>query len=268
MSHKNSNGGYVHGGVIRDRSGNLFGTTGNGAKNNCGTVFELPRTSTGYGYKELWKFRGGSTDGGESSAALVRDSNGSLYGTTIFGGPQNRGMVFKLTPPAPGSSLWTESIIWSFSETDGAYPHAPMVFDAHGNLYGTATNGGTNNDGTAWELSPPAPGQTNWSLNVLFDFGSTVASGTDGFSPGFGALVFDAKGNLYGTCGQGETSQVVGTVFMLSPPTNGSTGWTETTLWSFMKAGGNGPSTGVVFTNDGALVGATAPLRSKHNGSI
>ncbi len=88
-----------YGGVIRDASGNLYGTAFQGAgtgcnEAGCGTVYEL--TPAGK-FTVLHTFSGGA-DGGNPAAGLVMDKEGNLYGTTSTGGAHGHGTVFKLTP--------------------------------------------------------------------------------------------------------------------------------------------------------------------------
>ena len=113
--------------------------------------------------KVLYNF-GNGTDGVAPQAGLVMDAAGNLYGTTYNGGTYNYGTVFELTPAAGGG--WTEMVLHNFNNdgVDGAYPHAGLIFDAAGNLYGTTHSGGTHNAscsndcGTVFELTPSAGG--------------------------------------------------------------------------------------------------------------
>jgi uncharacterized repeat protein (TIGR03803 family) len=81
-------------GVIRDSSGNLYGTTGGGGTAGYGVVWEL---GTSGQETVLYSFTGGS-DGGDPFAGVIRDSAGNLYGTTRDGGAKGAGVVFKLVP--------------------------------------------------------------------------------------------------------------------------------------------------------------------------
>lgn len=186
----------------------------------------------------LWSF-GNSSDGANSTdmvidpaAGLIADAEGNFYGTTIEGGAHGLGTVFKLSPPVKAGGVWTESVLLSFSGegTDGANPYADLIFDSAGNLYGTTSIGGTDNYGTVFELSPSASPQGNWTETVLWNFHST-----DGANP-FTKLVMDASGNLYGTVSSGLVGR--GGIFELSPPTSGSSTWSETTIWSFDRPPG------------------------------
>ena len=92
-----------------------------------------------------------------------------------------------------------EKVLYSFCPVslchDGESPDGTMVFDPQGNLYGTATAGGLNGEGTLFELSPAGGG--SWTQSVLLNF-----SPSGGIIPEAG-LNIDAHGNLYGTTLQG-----------------------------------------------------------------
>ncbi len=139
--------------IIMDSSGNLYGTTAQGGGGGGGTVFELTPTSGGWTFSTLY---GGFSPGccGGPSDKLVMDAAGSLYGTTTSDGAYGYGNVFKLAPSEGG---WTYTSLHDFtgqSGSDGAYPQGGLVFDANGNLYGTASEGGTYNAGTVFEITP------------------------------------------------------------------------------------------------------------------
>ena len=128
-------------GVIRDKAGNLYGTTAFGGTcphfDGCGTVFKLDKTG-----KEtvLYTFMDGG-DGGFPEAGLVRDAAGNLYGTTSFGGiftcSYGCGTVFKVDTAGKETALYTFT-----SGADGAQPYAGVILGAAGHLYGTTEYGG------------------------------------------------------------------------------------------------------------------------------
>ena len=100
---------------------------------------------------------GSSTDGANSWSGLTFDSAGNLYGTTSSGGLYGGGTVFELMPNTGGQ--WTEKILHNFNQNgiDGSYPVAGVIFDAAGNLYGTAFGGGPGGQGIVYSLIPPRP---------------------------------------------------------------------------------------------------------------
>lgn len=216
----------------------------------------------------LYKFHG--ADGHEPEAGVLIGPGGVLYGTTVLGGPvmcalteAGCGTLFQLTPPAAQGDPWTESVIYSFTGgTDGAFPIADLAQDpATGTLYGTASGGGANSEGTAYALSPPTVQGGNWSFSLLYGFGATSS---DGEQPQAG-LIAGPAGSYYGTTLVGGTAdrgiQVgAGTVFQLTPPAVQGGAWTHTVLWAFPHGNNDGadPSPGVLFGGPGgSLLGAT-----------
>jgi hypothetical protein len=188
---------------------------------------------------------------------LIFDSAGNLYGTTYYGGTGSScgygygcGTVFKLAPEDNGQ--WRETVLHSFQNdgSDGYYPAAGLNLDTSGNLYGTTSEGGANRVGTVFELTRKADG--SYRETVLYSFCS-VDQCADGMWP-YAGLIFDAKGNLYGTTYQGGATTVGGTVFQLSRDKAGT--WSETTLASFNGAGG--PLGGVIFDKAGNLYGTVS----------
>jgi uncharacterized repeat protein (TIGR03803 family) len=204
----------------------------------------------------LFQFSGNA--GSIPMSKLIFDANGALYGTTQSGGTGGFGTVFKLTPPASRTGPWTETVLYGFTGgADGANPSANVVFDAQGALYGTAPAGGTNGEGVAFKLTPPASGSGPWTETVLYNFGATT---TDCTTPSSG-LIFNAGGHLFGTTVVGG-AQHFGCVFRLNAPVSGNGPWTETILYSFQSptssmAEGYNPSGNVVFDAKGALYGTT-----------
>jgi uncharacterized repeat protein (TIGR03803 family) len=129
-----------------------------------------------------------------------------------------------------------------------------VVFDSAGNLYGTTGGGGASNDGTVFELAPPAAPGDPWTETIIHSF-----NGSDGSNIRDG-VVFDQAGNLYGTAfGGGTGSPSDGTVFELSPPLVAGGTWTETTLTSFTGGTGGGqPYAGVLVGPQGTVFGTTS----------
>jgi uncharacterized repeat protein (TIGR03803 family) len=142
-------------GLIFDGSGNLYGTTYYGGSEGEGTVFETsPNGSGGWTTKVLHNFGISENDGVGPEASLIFDGAGNLYGTTALGGSEADGTVFEMTPN--GSGGWTEFPLHNFgiNSNDGQVPVAPLIFDGSGNLYGTTYYGGSQNDGTVFEVVP------------------------------------------------------------------------------------------------------------------
>jgi uncharacterized repeat protein (TIGR03803 family) len=222
-------------GLVRDRAGNLYGTTmAGGANLDAGTVFKLtprahhfPTETVIHNFCSLL----GCADGALPEAGLVIDAAGDLFGTTDSGGDHSSGTVFELIPNK-SRTAYRPTVLHSFCSqtgcTDGAQPVAGLVMDAAGNLFGTtslggnpAVNGGTG-FGTVFELVAHKRGTTTeYTERVLYRF-CAQPNCSDGAQPQAG-LVIDQDGKLYGTTrrggitGAGLTVQGGGTVFRLTP---------------------------------------------------
>ena len=139
------------GGLIIDTSGNLYGTTASSGPGGGGTVFKITFTSGSWTFDTLYSFSACNGLCGPQEK-LVMDAAGALYGTTSGGGAYGLGSVFKLTT---SNGDWTYTSLHDFAGgSDGATPYSNVVFDANGNLYGTAYNGGANGYGVVWEITP------------------------------------------------------------------------------------------------------------------
>jgi uncharacterized repeat protein (TIGR03803 family) len=241
-------GGQPEANLLIDAAGNLYGTTLEAGSFGGGIVFELsPKSGGGWTYTRLHSF-GNGLDGKVPFGALVIDTAGNLYGTTMQGGAFGYGVVYELSPGA--GTFWTEKILHHFNQNvqDGSEPTAGLVFDAFGNLYGTTFVGGLYAAGVVFKLAPTKSG---WAYKILHEFGS----GSDGQYPQAGLLV-DAAGNLYGTTQSGGAF-AEGIVFELLP--TGAGGWLRKTLHSFSGNGHDGyqPTSGVVQDAAGNLYGET-----------
>lgn len=262
-----TDGNLPYAGLVADGKGNLYGTTKYGGthsvtyanvKTTAGTLFELsPVTGGGWTEKVVYNFGATASDAAHPVGSLIFDSKGNLYGTSFGGGAFGVGAAFELVPATGGG--WTEKVLHSFGSTltDGEQPEAGLVMDSKGNLYGTTQLGGANGFGlngygTVFELSPASGGA--WTEKVLYSF--NYLSKTDGYYP-VSPLVFDSKGNLYGTTtdgGAGQDLEGGGTVFELSLA---GTSWTEKILYSFGGGSTNGYRImgGVVLDSAGNIYG-------------
>ncbi len=249
-----SDGATPEGPVVFDSAGNLYGTTTFGGANGDGTVFKLTHGGSGWTESVIHTFQ--PADGEFPEAPLVIDGSGNLYGTTYQGGALGHGAVFRLTP-----STGAYTILYSFTGgVDGGLPAGGVVRDSAGNLYGTASGGGTDGQGVAFELSPNGSGF--WTETVLHQF---LANGVDGEDPGGrGALVLDGSGNLYGATVAGGSSNA-GVVFELSH-TGGT--WTETLLHTFTGTDGADPLGSLLRDASGNLYGTTSAGGTANDGIV
>ena len=137
------------GGLVVDRSGNLYGATALGGSGESGTIFELTPSRGNWTFTLLHTFAADGVGGPENS--LTMDSAGNLYGTAITDGLFLVGSVFKLIP---GSGGWTYVDLHDFDSGGGEFPSGAVILDSGGNLYSTTENGGSGGAGVVWEITP------------------------------------------------------------------------------------------------------------------
>jgi uncharacterized repeat protein (TIGR03803 family) len=143
-----------YGGLIFDKSGNLYGTTYYAGANDVGTVYELTHSNGAWTESVIYSFKGGS-DGDSPISTLVSDAKGNLYGTTSDGGAAGCGCgtIFRMTPGSGGT--WTESVVYRFpGSPKPGFDYNGMVSDGKGNFYGATVHGGAGNDGTIYQFIP------------------------------------------------------------------------------------------------------------------
>src|SRR5579862_1010734 len=232
-SFTSSDGVDPEAGLVQGSDSNLYGTTFRGGANDSGTVFQVSTTGV---FTNLHSFTGGA-DGALPFGGLVQGSDGNFYGTTSRGGATDTGTVFQITS---GGVLTT---LYSFTGgADGATPMAGVVQGQDGNFYGTTFLGGTNNDGTVFQIA------TNGALTTLYQFGNRL----DGKNPR-ATLVQTGDGFFYGTTyagGQGDN----GTVFKVI--SNSSTGVLNT-VFRFTGPTGRKPRAALIQARDGYLYGTS-----------
>lgn len=181
-----SDGENPNGDLLRDKAGNLYGTTHNGGADGKGVVFEIAADGT---ETTLYNFQGGS-DGYAPDSGPVVDSSGNFYGTTYTGGSSGCGIVYKLAPDG------TESVLHTFAggSSDGCNPQfGRLAIDGSGNLYGMTFFGpgtGCNGKGCGMVFKI-APDGTE---TMLHQFNGPPS---DGNWPN-ASVVASSKGRLYG----------------------------------------------------------------------
>jgi uncharacterized repeat protein (TIGR03803 family) len=234
-------------GLIQGADGALYGTTGHGGPAGAGSVFRIG--TDGSGYAVLHNF---SPPGGyQPSAGVIQGRDGTLFGTTQFGGV-GAGAVFKIS--TNGADF---AVIYLLGLSPGApqSPQAPLLQGADGALYGTTTAGGdsavggASGYGTVFKVQPDGSG-----AGVLHSF---LPSDGDGARP-YGVLVQGTDGLIYGTTQEGGSlngGSGYGTVFRLKPD-----GSDYRVLHRFNSKPGTVdatyPVSGLVVANDGALYGS------------
>jgi uncharacterized repeat protein (TIGR03803 family) len=156
--------------------------------------------------------------------------------------------VYELTPPTSPGGAWTETLAYSFAgpPADGGVPVGKLVLGENGSLYGASMYGGLYNQGTVFELTPPASFGAAWTLAVLYAF----RGDGEGTNPGVGVVIGD-NGTIYGTTTRGGP-QGYGTLFALEQ-TDGV--WEEKTLASL--GGEDATPGGVALGHNGEIYGLT-----------
>jgi uncharacterized repeat protein (TIGR03803 family) len=237
-----TNGDGAWAGVVPDSNGNLYGATlGTTLGSRLGTVFKLHPAG------DLTTLR---RVGAVIGTLLLKD--GELYGASIGAGAYNAGTVFRVN--AETGKL---TVLYNFTGgADGGIPTGSLISDPSGNLYGTATCGGSascsGGNGVVFMLNPHTGQQT-----VLYAF----AGAPDGTQPQ-GQLARDSNGNLYGATASGGENLCnggtvgCGTVFELTPPALEGGAWAETVLHNFTGDDGYGPLGGLTLDAQGHLYGA------------
>jgi uncharacterized repeat protein (TIGR03803 family) len=228
-------------GGITVENGQLYGTTSAGGTHGDGTVYKLQPPPTPcktvicyYDETILHSFQG--LDGRVPAYVTpLFDPSGNIYGTTAYGGADDLGTAWELTPSNGGG--YTENVINIFTGYNGLEPSTSLIIDSSGNLYSTAPDVLEGN-GLVFELSPLNGG---WTENILFFFDSSQ----NGELHYANNVVMDPSGNLYGALTYGGPGGQ-GTVYELTPAGGG---WNFSLLWAFPNGTGgcSNPFAGVTL---------------------
>ncbi len=193
--------------LFRDAAGNLYGTDSAGG-DRFGTVFKVDSKGS---ETVLYSFKNLSDGANPWSGLLVNEQKKNAVGTTYYGGKNKAGTIYRIATSGAVTPLYSFT-----GGSDGGNPaYGTLIEDNAGNLYGTASQGGMQNDncqsascGVVFELSPNGSG--GYVEKVLHSF----TGGPDGSTP-LGGLIMDAAGNLYGTAASGGPN-ASGTVFEIT----------------------------------------------------
>lgn len=187
-----THGAQPYAGLIQGTDGNLYGATYAGGAYGGGAIYKI----TPQGILTVVFNMGGQVGDPRSPVTpLVQGNDGNFYGVTSYGGIDNYGGIFKVTPGGAFSTLY------SFSGADGYSPIGPLFVGSDGNFWGT-TAYNTTGQGTLFKITP------NGTLTTVHVF-----DGNDGAMPV--ALIEDTSGTFYGLTNMGGTSNA-GTIFSLS----------------------------------------------------
>jgi len=223
-------GSTPYSGLTMDAAGNLYGTTRVGGASGVGCVYQLtPQPDGTWKESVIHSFYG--PDGEYPWAEVSVASNGTVYGTTIWGGAYQHGTVFSLTP---NGGSWKESVLFSFKGgKNHGEPAGNVVLDSFGNLIGTASDNGESYPGCVYKLTPNPDG--TWTGTTIHTF----AKAGDGSFPE-GNLIRDRLGDLYGTTYVGGAGY--GTIFRLQSLPGGA--WTYALVYDFDYKDGASPTLG------------------------
>ena len=270
--------------LVQGTNGSFYGTTYNGGRYGYGTIFSV--TTSGVA-SVLYNFRGSNFDGAYPTGGLTLGTDGNFYGTTMQGGTNSQGLVFKIT------TTGVLKILHQFNSfSDGAFPWGPPILASDGNFYGTTSGGGKSGNGIVYQvtsagtftiiynfdvnhgfapIAPPTQGTDGYLYIPVSEGGAEfcgtilkistagVISGTYSFPCGaggsfpIGPLVQNANGNFYSTTQDGGTNGE-GTIYQVTPSL------VVTILHSFGATFGDGtfPGAGLLLATDGNYYGSTA----------
>jgi uncharacterized repeat protein (TIGR03803 family) len=246
-----ADGAEPYKGVTLDRDGNLYGTAVTGGSGSCeggcGVVYKLTNSGGKWTHRVIHAFTGGD-DGSGPGARVTLDPAGNVYGMAPTGGAYGLGTIYIIRQGSHGAPAF--KVIHAFTGgADGATGSAGRMIFRDGHLYGAATAGGTFGSGVVFELTPKGLGE--WNFTTIYSFRGQP----DGSFP-YGALLFDALGNIYGTTYYGGANGI-GSVYQLSPQATGE--WNESVLYSFQEGSdGNSPISNLVADKVGNLYGTTS----------
>jgi uncharacterized repeat protein (TIGR03803 family) len=254
FSGKTNDGGTPRGALVQGSDGNFYGTAtrGGSGTGGGGVVFRISASGS---YTNLYSFPGYHNDGVIPIGALVQGSDGNFYGTTLNGGTNGWGTVFRISPSGSYTNLHSFAGGYAYGNNEGHQPYGPLAEGRDGNFYGTTALGGgnLNGAGTVFRISPSG------SYTTLYSFTNFPP---DGSEPEAG-LVLGSDGNFYGTTYGGGTNICgCGTVFRISPSGQ------YKTLYSFGAPGQGEPGAGLVQGSDGNFYGTTELGGTNFRGTV
>jgi uncharacterized repeat protein (TIGR03803 family) len=209
----NSDGASPGAGMTLGSDGNLYGTTTTGGINGAGIIFSLSPNGK---LTDLWDFQpvldsDSQEFYGFGPNELTAGPMGFFYGTTQGGGTNRTGTIFKMAPSGQEVDVYVFSAAGtdvSASNPDGMIPTGALVLGTNGNFYGTTQYGGTNGNGTIFQVTPNGAFTSVYSFSALG--GASFNANADGATPN--GLTLGTDGNFYGTTQRGG-SNGAGTFF-------------------------------------------------------
>jgi len=236
FSTNRDNGKFPEGQIISD-GGILYGTTTDGGSNDLGTLFKLHTDGSDFAIVRSFV---GAADLAEPRGALVKATNGALYGVTIYAGSNNHaGAVFRINPDGSGFA-----VPHRFNDTNGdGYDPLGLTLASDGKLYGVTYGGGSNGCGVIFAMNPDGS-----SYALIHSF---TGPGLDGDDPK--SLIEGTDGALYGVTSTGGSFHA-GAVFKLN---KSGTGFTMLHFLTGSGGDGSEPATALLQASDGSFYGTT-----------
>lgn len=200
---------FPYTGVVQGADGHLYGTTLRGGTSDKGTVFQI--TLPDAAFRIVHSFSG--ADGENPEGTLIVGSDGDLYGTTLQGGTESRGTIYRVNAASGAlTTLYSFPALGAFNDdgqatnATGANPRAGLLLAADGNFYGTAYQGGPEGWGTLFRMTPAG------AVTLVHSFTGPLTGGAYPQA----SVSQDASGNLYGTTELGGSLHR-GTAWRVSP---------------------------------------------------
>jgi len=240
-----TDGGFPWGPPIEGSDGNFYGTASASAKDQ-GLVYKITSSGT---YTTIYAFDG--THGSVPIAPPVQGVDGYLYVVTSVGGAENCGTVVQMTTAGVVNNYYSFPCQ---SGGGGSDPIGPLVQASNGNFYSTTQAGGSNGEGTIYQIT------TGLVATTLHNFGVTFGDGTQPSS----GLLLATDGNYYGSTNAGGANDD-GILF------NTSTGGTYTDLYSFNNTANltqESPLAPPVQATNGTLYGVTEFGGATNQGTV
>jgi len=246
---ENDQGASSYAELMQASDGNLYGTTFVGGEKGLGVIFRVTLAGE---YKVLRSLGQTKVDAQRPYAGLVQAPDGNLYGSTLRGGVNDKGTLFRITLDG------TYTVLHSFDGNDGENPEGTLIVGPDGNLYGTTLQGGSSGRGSVYRTTTDGTVTTLYSFPSLSAFSTLgLAINATGANPRAG-LLLSTDGNYYGTAYQGGANGY-GTFFRMTPTGE------VTVLHAFTGplAGAGFPLSSVTQDAAGNFYGTT-----EHGGSI
>jgi uncharacterized repeat protein (TIGR03803 family) len=203
--------------------GYLYGVTGQGGLHEGGLIYKMKHDGSDFTIVHYFD----NIASGMNPYSGLGEANGFLYGTTVNGGFNNHGTIYRIKPDGSGFAK-----LHDFNVSNGAKPSGEVIA-VDNVLYGMTTKGGGSDQGAVYRMNPDGSGFT-----VLHEF-----TGPDGSTPAR-ALVFDGDGTLYGMTNRGGLNDL-GVLFKIE---TGGAGFAK--LFDFSGESGGNPDGSLLIRED------------------